>query len=411
MQKWEVVKVERAGKNAYKVVILCEGLEISFIPQVTVKKLKESKNAKETNRIYLYGGELNPEKMKLHPSVEKAIKQQAWAIFFGSKKKSLNKISIPNEKRMIQEAMEINKSIKTLKVESPSRTWTKLLEAILRSRAEPLIFSSYDFENLNPTKKEVYFNLNKVKIKVTKEGWFIIYRHENGKTYKNVVFDIDSVIRMQEHILDSYLSSADDLCGEISKINELKKLSKEINHLLIDWTNTKKNKNKLREKILSLIERLSSYRNKCKTDSKDLLESISSLKDSRAKENPPAFAAKMIAVINKLEHRLKDIFSITTIIENRKELLKKYNEVINTRVLCTIKDLDKFINIRNFSYYTNINKIKIGRILYLLDSVSFEPYLSKKTQASFYLEAAKDSILETRKAKKYLRTALSILQS
>ena len=411
MAKWEVAKVERADNKAYKVIILCDGLEISFVPQIVVSKLKEKKIARESSRIYLYGGELTKDKLELDKATERGIREQAWAILFGEKKKKkIRAPFIPNEKAIRDEANSINKSIKLLKIENPSKTWTELLEVVLRKKAEVIIIHPREFNYINVFKRDLIFKLNKAGLKVTKEGWIIIYRNENGLKYKSIVFNLDSAIRMQDDILNAYLFTTKNFCAEVPKIKELQKMVEEVNKLLIDWSGGKKKK-EIKERISTLIGKLSAYRNSYKVDSKNLLESIVNLNDSLARENPGAFAAKTVAVINRLEKRLEEKKRITPIIEKRKKLLREYKSALTTEKMRAIRDLDKFINIRNFSYYADVNPIKINKILYILDDLILAPFSAQKMQACFYLQSARDCITETKKAKKDLRTALAILQS
>ncbi len=415
MAKHKIVYVKRdEQKNAVEACVLYEGLEICYIPDHSIKDGKEEKKVKEVSRVYIFGGEYTPEKMKIRvESDELKIHKQVWAIFYEKKKKSIVKeFFIPNEDRLIEEATLLNNEVDIIKKSFRKKSFTDVLEIILKSKTESITLNPQN-NYMSYAQKKILFDFNKVGLLLTKEGWIIINRREGGQSFKNVVFDIDSAVRMQDHILDSYIGEACSIIGEIPRVKELIELTRRINNLLIDWENSKKNKTNLKSKINALIEELSGYRNDLKNESKELLKSFSDLKDSRGQENPGAFAAKTIAMINRLEDRLAQIRDITPVIERRKKIINDTKDLLRTEKMLAEKGLIELLKTNNFSYYSanGTNQIIINKLIHALDCLTIEPFASRKMQVTFYLQVAKSHIIETKKAKKYLRQALVILQS
>ena len=405
---YQIVSVKRNEKKiAYEATFVFEGVQISFIPVI----VRTKKIAKESCRQYLYGGELTPEKTKLPSFIVLKMKDQAWAIFFKGKKKTIKKITVPNETLIIMEAQMYNERIDFLIADQPKKTRKELVMIIQKSYSESIQVNESKFKHLNYFQAKWLFEFSKNKIFIDQDGLIVVNKKKGSKDIKTIYFNINSAIRLQEHILDDYFSPAEKTCGELSKIDHYKNLGKEINELLVNWKNSSIDKDSLKEKIAYLAKQFTLSRNELKIDSKKLLDSITGLKDSLDRENPPAFATKTVAVLNKMEKRINDIENISSFIEKRKEVLTECRAEMKVEKMRATKDLITLIHIRNFAYYSDVNGIKINKIITTLDSLFIENFSSQKNQAVFYLQLAKGCISEVRKAKKYLRTALSILQS
>jgi chaperonin cofactor prefoldin len=399
MPNYEILPFERdENKKAMNVSMIYKDIRITFTPNYEDKTFAFIK----TN---LFGRR----NTSIPPDIFNAMINQIRGIFFSKgKKKIIHTIPIPNKERLIEEAMILHAEILALKENHPRLDLTNLSEKVLKSEARKTsLLTHKDFRYMNVFKANWLFDLGKLGIKVSPEGWIVLHKK------KDVVFDFKAAVRMQDNILKKYLDKTSKDCGEIPKIEETRILIKEINNLLLDWDNTKKKKKNLQTKITTLINDLSSCRDKLKKDTAKLGKSILPLKDSLDRNNPGAFAAKTIAMLNNLGNRLIHIKEVLTpLVTKRKNSLNNCYSEMNTKKLEAIKDLDKFISMRGFSNFPESFKIgTINKLLYSMEGLFISSFHNKSVQTSFYLNAAKDCILETKKAKKILRTALSILQS
>lgn len=415
MSDWKILPIEKdKNGNKIKIHVLYEGLKLSYIPIITIKNGKESKEIEESSRVYIYGEEYTPEKVKIHKSIEEKIREVVWNIFYKKNKEiPVNKFFIPNEAKITEEADQIYSEINALLELNPEKSSTEILVNTLKSKALPMQVSFLGARHLTYDQKKIIFNIYKVGLRISPEGWIIITKKDGNTILRNVVFNIDLALRMQDHILDSYLRDANNILGEIPRVGELIELTRKINNLLVDWENSQKHKNNLKSKINSLIKDLSEYRNKLKLEAREILESFANLTDSRGRENPSAFAAKTVAMLNRLEDRLEQIRKITPVIEKRKKVLNDTKDFLEKEKRRAENELTKFLNIRNFSYYTagGINEIRINKIIHIVDALNIEPFASKRMQAVFFLQEAKNCIWKTKIARKYLQDALAILQS
>lgn len=345
------------------------------------------------------------------------------------------KPQFPN-KKTIEEAYGVNelvdeyfKNPKTKKNKTPS----EVAHQIIKERKSRSIWT----RNLSPEERVWLDNLRAMGIQILNDGFLEIIRWDSNEGTKipirQKIDGINSAIRMQDYILEKYGLQRSRGGGEIEQLESIQKIIEKANQLLNNWKrSTPREREKIQQELANIVLQLEYCRNEFKIETRDQIDEVVGLKDSRDRENPMALAARTIAALNNLDRRLTEIRAIKPRIALRREILIFEKRRQQNYIKRAIGKIGFLIHHQIFGKSANSNPERfiedyeirffnksIREIIFNLEKVSILPYKQQAEQAKFFLLqnvkrflVSKQSIITNREfIKKSLLDVLNILKS
>lgn len=347
------------------------------------------------------------------------------------------KPSFPNERKIVEEAHEVNEKVdahflspKTDKSRSKSEIAHKIIKEM---PSKPVRFSAFSGEDLEWMK-----GLRKGGVRLLEDGFLEIKRWDKtaGQDPEKIsqkVDGINSAIRMQDHILEQYGLQSSAKPGEVEQLESIQEIIDKADQLLNRWKMARSDeKEEIQTELAKIVLQLESCRNEFKVNVRDQAEEVVGLRDSRGRENPSALAARTVAALNNLEKRFGEMRIIKPRIAMRKELLvfeKKRSEMHIRRAASQValvlhhtvfKDLPSSGPAgRIQDYEMQYLDLAIGKALHHLQNIYVAPYKQQADQAEFVLLQnvkrflkSKKSLLDNRESlRANLQDVLGILNS
>ena len=308
-------------------------------------------------------------------------------------------------------------------------------EIIKNERSSPI-----DLSKMPQDERKWCENMQGFGIRILRDGFVEIPRWEKSRKHaedpmrvRQKVNGINSAIRMQDNILETYRSEEKEPISEFSKLESIQEVIEHANELLTGWRMAKpEDKKGLQTQLADVVLQLENCRNEFKVAAKDQSEKVMELKDSLDRENPGALAARTVAALNSLAKRMNEMQLIMPIIALRKELLilekRRSTGAINksSAYLTGILRHSVFHDHPTKSPDSRINDNevaeldkRIGKTLHLLGTVHALPYSQQAEQAKFhlfntakkYFASKKKLIANCGPAQEALEEAIAILKS
>lgn len=234
----------------------------------------------------------------------------------------------PYKSRNNAKADRINENLEQFREDHPlsKKTDTQLLDALVKDEARSL----YPYKNFSPDVQLWLRGLSASGIKILEDGFLEIQRWDNTgvnfekpKKLPQRVDDIDAAIRMQDHILNGYITQ--DVSVEEDEhtiIDSLEETIEEANALFLEWKFAEESKKEeIKQKLANVVLALEKCRNEFKVRTRDKVMNVLRMKDGRGRENPSALAARTVGALNNLQKRIDEMGVIAPKIAFRKELL------------------------------------------------------------------------------------------
>lgn len=247
------------------------------------------------------------------------------------------------------------------------------------------------------------------------EGKILIVYNHNGKEVENTYKDIDGAIRTQDHIMEKYFSNdtepkkAPEIIRLFSNIEAIGK----VRATLFDWKNASKTAISDSDDILSqTAKNLKRCRDELKKSAHEQLEKSAGFIDSTGKKNPGAVLARTCAAEDKIEKRTKKIKAIDRHIAKRKTVLQLEKKQMQLNIIEASFKL-KMILHSSEAFFQNkeVVNLRLGQVLYLLQSIWLNPYLDPVKEAKKDIMEAKSIISKDNidEAKKFISRAINRL--
>lgn len=397
--KHEIISVHREEGRIVEVVAIYGQIQITFqkSPGGRVTETKKSLAPPGQKQLSL----------QLPKEAYVALKRQVEAIFSGHNghhKKPPETPAIPphpNIEKPLKEAWPYNRQIDAY-ARAQQLTPAKAERQLFLDSIKELAYHPADFPYLHPRERACFEALRQTGIKPLIYGVLGFNRTDKTKD-KETRFqfksaDLNAAIRMQQHILDQYLGTVQDLAGETERLDELKSLAGQIHGLVLSWKNLTDSQAASPEELLvrikdladKIADNLSRCRNPRKTEARDQAKHLTEPHDSLDRLNPGAQAARVAALLNRLSGRFGEISSIVPIILKRKLALEAQKSNIITAFAEASQRLDSLS-----SGWTKMQttpeelRILLGQTLFVLGQASILPYRAQAEQAAFCLRAAR----------------------
>lgn len=346
------------------------------------------------------------------------------------------KQEFPHKKEIIEEAHRVNEQVDEY-FENPKTRKDKTKDEVAHEIIKEMPSKPIGLRGLSKEEIGWLNNLREGGVKILTDGFLEITRweREDGAIIKirQKVDGINSAIRMQDHILEQYGLQKGKKSGEVEQLESIQEIIEKANRLLNHWKIAKpKEKEKIQQELADVILQLEYCRDEFKIKTKDQVEEVVTLRDSRERENPPALAARTISALNNLNKRLGEIQIIKPLIAMRREILvferrrqesyirraaNRVGMVLHHQVFSERADSnpERFIQ----DYEPEFLDQEIGRAIYNLEKVTVAPYKQLAEQVKFFLlqnvkkflKSKRDIISNRNSIKDGLVDALNILNS
>lgn len=313
-------------------------------------------------------------------------------------------ISFPGYDKIREKADRINEKVDTY-FERPrtnkAKSADEVVDEIVKKESTRI-----NLLNLPEEERKWYENMQTAGIRILKDGFLEISRWDNtGKHFnrpvliKQKVDDINSAIRMQDHVLEKYRSDEKDKTSHFSQIESIQEVIEYANEILNAWNYAKpEEKEEMQIQLANVILQLENCRNEFMVVTRDQATAVFDRKDSLGRENPGALAARTVAALNNLTKRINEMQLIVPFIALRKESLILEKRRLNGTRHKSVAHLQGVLHHAVFkdnpkkppASRINANEVveldrKIGKALYFLGSIHAAPYFQQAEQAKFYI--------------------------
>jgi len=316
----------------------------------------------------------------------------------------------PHNAEMVQsvilrdQASRINRKINELTAKKPGLSVQGTSKKVIKDTNKSELTPSFYYK----TEREWYENLRNCGIKILTGGCMGITRWQKDKNgEKKIIWQqvegIDSAIRMQFHILDTYLKGHESKPGELEILDSTEKIIRQVNYLLVNWKSNDEQQKK--EIELLATKALSQLGNNIRNDDKKnimaRIHPVKSLLDRLNKINPGAMAARTIGALNDLTKRLNQIGVIMPVIAMRTRLLLIERRSCQRSIAAADLKLSKIINDWNKMSESELTKNRdkmirsLNQVLFLLNNCFFSPFYDKAGRVKYYLNYAKKMIIQS----------------
>lgn len=238
---------------------------------------------------------------------------------------------------------------------------------------------------------------------------------QKPKLIRQTVKDIDSAIRMQDHIISGYLIGDMENQSELDKLESIELVITLANQVLLDWRQTEAGeKEKLQKQLAGVVLKLEKCRNEFKVAAREQTEEIIPLKDSLGRPNPGAFAARTIAALNNLTQRIKELNVIVPYVAMRKELLVLADRWLKSKFKQAAGVITLIARHRVFTggpitqYEPKIMARKIDQAVLLLNNEVISPHYQLARKVKIELKSAKKLFQEKSYEASRLKLSLAL---
>ncbi len=299
----------------------------------------------------------------------------------------------------------------------------------------------FPYKHFSPDTQEWLRNLSISGIKVLEDGYLEVRKWDNtGRHFGRPrrmfqrVDDIDAGIRMQDHILEGYITRKDSKKDNKEKAREdesvrldsIEEVIEEANSLFLAWKFAKQeDKEEVKQRLAQVILTLEKCRNEFKVRTKRQAQAVLRMKDSRGRDNPSALALRTVTALNNLQMRLQEIQDIAPKVALRKELLvleKRRNEKLCFKAVAKLRFILRHVffgkspkSLRDSDATGLLGKV--GEAKEALREVIISPYRERRNQVLFFLATledvmkSKESMTENREMiKKLLLDIIKMLE-
>lgn len=301
----------------------------------------------------------------------------------------------------------------------PAKVYGKILNQLI------CILKSEEKKQKSKTLALLLISLAKAGVKIFGRGKMKISRWDKKKNgdlelVRQVVNDLSTAIRMQQHILDGYRADEPKAESEISRLTSIELVINRANSLLTSWlASSRADREDLQKKMAEVVLLLQHCRNEFKVATRRQTAEIMTLKDSSGRPNPGALAARTIAAINLLVERMNELHIIMPFIAMRLELIifvQRWMDISQAKILAKVIGLSRQRTVlgKGREYENKYLRQEINQILTLLNDLAINPYYKtafvarKKLIALKKMVGAKD--FKPEEALKLITEAIKILQ-
>jgi hypothetical protein len=323
----------------------------------------------------------------------------------------------PGQERKVYKDQEqaeiINQKVEKFHEDHPRsrKTDQEIAGEIIKDNARNL----FPYKGFSPEAQTWLRNMSIAGVKVLEDGYIEVRRWDNtgkhfGKPKRMLqrIDDINAAIRMQEHVLEGYVTRVEKKGGqkedESDRLDSIEEVIEEANTLFLEWKFAKpEEKEEMKQRLARVILTLEKCRNEFKVRTKEQAKSVLRMKDSRGRNNPSALAARTVAALNNLQMRLQEIQDIAPKVALRKELLvleKRRNEKLCFKAVAKLRFILRHVFFsRNSPVLRDADVTgltgKVKEAKELLREVIVEPYKSRRNQALFFI-ATIENLLKTK---------------
>lgn len=397
--KHEIISVHRKAGLVDTVVATYGLIQITFEKNATGRLVQSKKSLAPAGKKLT--------SLSLPKDAYVALRQQVEAIFSsqnGHCKKSSELPALPphpNTEKALKEFWPYLRRIKTCALEQRLSLAEAERKLFLDSIKDPA-YRQTDFSYLHPQERVCFEALRQTGIKPLTHGVLGFSRtdrtegQETKLQFKSA--DLNAAIRMQQHILDQYLGTVEDLAGETDRIDGLKSLAEQIHALALSWKSLIGSEAASSEELLGQVKGLAEQiaadlgrsRNPRKTQARGQAKHLTEPHDSLDRLNPGAQAARAVALLNRLAERLAEISLIAPIILKRKLALEaKKKNITDSFGEATARLEALAASWPKKPLTADDLRTQLGQVLFVLGQASILPYRAQADQAGFYLKAAR----------------------
>lgn len=330
------------------------------------------------------------------------LKKEVEAIFSGknTRRKKSTQAAYHLHPNIMKEARQMHRKAKAL-ILGKKMTVAEAEKSLFLDSTKTAAYRMGDFPYLHKNELWHYENLRRLGIKLMSYGVLGFSRTDQTESQKTKLqfklTDLNAAIRMQQHILDRYLGTVENLASETDRLDELKSLAEQLRSLVLSWKTLTDGSAAKPEELLAqtndlakqIAKNLARCRNPLKTQARSQAVELTEPHDSLDRPNPGAHAARATALLNRLSERLSELELIAPIILKRKLALEAKKDHIFgclTEALCRLEYLSPA-----FLKQQPLEEIRshLGQVLSVLNQVSVLPYRAQAEQAAFYLKHAR----------------------
>lgn len=278
-------------------------------------------------------------------------------------------------------------------------------EAVNLEGSDEELGERIDYSNMSRDLKTWFSNLEDGGIRFIDDGTIQISRWERDdearrgkkKIWQNVP-DINSALRMQDHIIENYRIDSPEEDSEISELESIEQVIERANDLLTQWKSvSEEERSGIQDELVKVVLQLEKCRNEFKVKVHDQTEKVTELRDSKGRENPGALAARTSSALHNLSKRFSEMRIISPLISMRKEMLVFEDR----RLVQAMKSATRNIqSVANHLFFKSSDEkrdsklradevktmdLRIGKSLHSLESVFTSPYAEHANEAHEFL--------------------------